>query len=85
MVNRSGISNSSNKPLAVIPDEQISRLKFMLGQSDVSVDFMPSIFKVNDNVRVIRGYFKGLAGEIMKNSDGTNTLVVSISILGGLL
>ncbi|MDE6668691.1 MAG: UpxY family transcription antiterminator [Muribaculaceae bacterium] len=83
MVNRSAESGTLNKPVAVIPDLQIQKLQFMLGQSDLPVNFVPSAFKVKDNVRVIRGSLKGLYGQIMENSDGTHTLTVGIELLGG--
>lgn len=83
MVNRSVDSNGLNKPVAVISDEEIGKLKFMLGQSDYHVDFIPTAFRINDNVRVVRGRFMGLEGEIRRNSDGSHTLTVSLSLLGG--
>ncbi|MDE5878243.1 MAG: UpxY family transcription antiterminator [Muribaculaceae bacterium] len=83
MVNRSAESGTLNKPVAVIPDVQIQKLQFMLGQSDFPVNFVPSAFKIKDNVRVIRGSLKGLYGQIMENSDGTHTLTVGIELLGG--
>lgn len=83
MVNRSAETGGLNKPVAIIRDAEIEKLKFMLGQSETSVDFTPTIFRVNDNVRVIRGKLCGLEGEIRQNSDGTHTLVVSLAILGG--
>lgn len=83
MVNRSSDSGKLGKPVAVISDAEINKLKFMLGQSDYPVEFLPTIFKVNDNVRVIRGKLAGLEGEIQENSDGTHRLVVSLSLLGG--
>lgn len=83
LVNRSADSNGLNKPVAVIGDAEIQKLKFMLGQSDTPVEFAPTEFRINDTVRVIRGNLRGLEGEIRANSDGTNTLVVSLSLLGG--
>lgn len=83
VVNRSVDSSNLNKPVAVIPNEQIERLRFMLGQDEVPVNFVPTMFKTKDSVVVIRGHFKGLRGEIMENSDGTHNLLVSISMLGG--
>lgn len=83
MVNRTTDSGTLNRPAAIIPALQMRRLQFMLGQSETPVNFEPTIFKVNDNVRVIRGHLRGLEGEIMKNSDGTNCLIVGLSILGG--
>lgn len=82
MVNRSADSGALNKPVAVIPDKEIEKLKFMLGQSDYPVNFEPISFKVTDNVRVIRGSLAGLVGEVIKESDGTQTLTVVIEHLG---
>ena len=83
LVNRSARADGLNRPVAVIPDADIQRLRFMLGQSETPVEFTPTIFHVNDNVRVIRGNLRGLEGEIRRNSDGTHTLTVSLSLLGG--
>lgn len=83
MVNRSADSGGLNKPVAVIGDAEIRKLKFMLGQADSPVEFVPTAFRVNDTVRVIRGNLRGLEGEIRANSDGTHTLLVSLSLLGG--
>lgn len=83
MVNRCADSGNLNKPVAIISDAEIDKLKFMLGQSDIPVEFVPTIFRVNDNVRVIRGSLCGLEGEIKENSNGTHTLIVSLSMLGG--
>lgn len=83
MVNRSADSGALNKPVAVIPDDQIQRLRFMLGQTDIPVNFEPGIFHLHDNVRVIRGHLRGLEGRILRNPDGSQTLFVSLSLLGG--
>lgn len=83
MVNRAAFSGTLNKPPAVIPDSQIDRLKFMLGQSDIPVNFVPTLFKVKDSVRVIRGTLMGLTGEIIKQPDGSHALTVALSLLGG--
>lgn len=83
LVNRSAESHGLNKPVAVIGDTEIKKLKFLLGQSDSPVNFNPTEFRVHDNVRVIRGSLCGLEGEIRENSDGTHTLVVSLPLLGG--
>lgn len=83
LVNRSAESHGLNKPVAVIGDAEIKKLKFMLGQTDTPVEFVPTEFRVKDNVRVIRGSFRGLEGEIRENSDGTHTLVVGFPLLGG--
>lgn len=83
MVNRAAETNGLNKPVAVISDAEIAKLKFMLGQSEHPVEFVPDVYKVNDTVRVVRGSFQGLTGEILSNSDGTHALLVRIAMLGG--
>lgn len=86
LVNRSGSSeNGLNKPVAVIGEAEMEKLKFMLGHSDTPVEFVPTEFRIHDTVRVIRGNLAGLEGEIRANSDGTHTLLVSLSVLGGAL
>lgn len=83
LVNRSADSGGLNRPVAVIGDSEIEKLKFMLGQSDSPVGFAPGEFHVKDNVRVVRGSLRGLEGEIRESPDGNHTLVVSLSLLGG--
>lgn len=85
MVNRTTISGTLRRPVAVIPDIEIEKLKFMLGQTDTPVEFIPTEFHVHDNVRVIRGSLRGLEGEIRRTADGTHTLVVGLSLLGGAI
>lgn len=83
MVNRTAETGGLNKPVAVIPDPQIDKLKFMLGQTDHRVEFTPEPFRIHDTVRVLRGSLCGLTGTIMANSDGTHSLLVSVPLLGG--
>ncbi|MDE6513429.1 MAG: UpxY family transcription antiterminator [Muribaculaceae bacterium] len=84
LVNRMADSGTLNKPVATIPDEQIQTLKFMLGQSDHEVNFIPGPFAANEKVRVIRGKLKGLEGIVMHNADDTTRkLIVRMGILGG--
>lgn len=71
------------KDVAIIPATQIERLKFILGQSDVPVEFDTQIFKTNDNVEVIRGHLAGLKGEVRECCDGTTEVIVHINLLGG--
>lgn len=85
MVNRASETNGMNKPVAVIGDSEIEKLKFMLGQSDYQIEFVPAVFRIRDNVRVIRGSLRGLEGEIQNNPDGTHCLIVSIPMLGGAI
>ncbi|MDE6416824.1 MAG: UpxY family transcription antiterminator [Duncaniella sp.] len=83
MVNRSTGRNAGNRPVATIPERQMQTLKFMLGQSEIPVDFTPAVFRLHDTVRVIRGHLKGLEGTIVVNPDGSHSLAVSLDLLGG--
>lgn len=85
LVNRSCRADGLNKPVAVIGEAEMAKLRFMLGHSDSPVEFAPTQFRIHDTVRVIRGNLAGLQGEIRANSDGTHTLLVSLSLLGGAL
>lgn len=85
MVNRASETNGLNKPVAVISNDDIQKLKFMLGQSDHQIQFVPTVFRIKDNVRVIRGSLCGLEGKIENNPDGTHSLLISIPMLGGAI
>lgn len=85
MVNRMVETNGLNRPVAVISEAEIQKLKFMLGQSDYRIEFVPTVFRAKDNVRVIRGSLTGLEGEIQNNPDGSHCLMVSIPMLGGAI
>ncbi|MDE6174433.1 MAG: UpxY family transcription antiterminator [Duncaniella sp.] len=74
--------NAVSKPLAVIPDNQIETLRFMLGQSDVPVSIAERSFRKGDKVRVARGKLCGLEGEVVNTADGQSELIVRIDILG---
>ena len=66
---------------AVIPDDQINRLKFMLNQSDSPVEMMEQNLQVGDKVQIVRGALKGLEGEFFKNVD-KSMVAIHIEALG---
>lgn len=74
--------NSLHKPLAVVPDNEIEQLKFMLGVSDGKVMFSERFVK-GEKVEVVRGPFKGLTGEILyDNDESAYRLYINIDYLG---
>ena len=79
------LSLPGEKQPAKIPLSQIERLKFILGQADIPVDYDPDIFRINDNVRVTRGKLMGLCGEVRSSSESLCELVIQIDILGGAI
>lgn len=70
------------KTPAIIPDEQIENLKFMLGQSDSRVEIRDHVFKTGDRVRIIHGPLKGIEGELCRVETGKSMLSVQIDCLG---
>ena len=77
------LSRPGEKDAAVIPMDEIDKLKFILGQSDSPVSFDAGVFSVKNTVRVTRGPLMGLHGTVMEYADGSSELVVSIDFLGG--
>ena len=71
-----------NAKVAVIPHIQIERLKFMLGQSDVPIEFVNQVYKPGDKVRIVRGGLKGLEGEVIHADNGKSDFVVSVDFFG---
>ena len=83
MTNKAGSTKDSmNKPLAIIPDNEIERLKFMLGQSDIPVEITEKPFKAGDKVRVVRGNLAGLEGEVMDLKESKSELIVALDFFG---
>lgn len=67
---------------AVIPDDQIERLKFMLNQSDSPVEMMEQNLQVGDKVQIVRGALKGLEGELCKCMPEKSVVAIRIDALG---
>ncbi|MCM1070046.1 MAG: UpxY family transcription antiterminator [[Clostridium] fimetarium] len=82
MVNKAAPATPLGKPLAVVSDDEISRLKFMLGQSDVPVTITERPYMVGDRVRVIRGSLAGLEGEVCNADTAKSDVVVTLEHFG---
>ena len=67
---------------AVIPDNQIQRLKFMLKHAESQVELMEQNLQVGETVRVARGPLKGLEGEIYQIRSGKAMIAIRIDSLG---
>ena len=82
MTNRAAADNKYGlKPYAVIPDEQMQRLMFMLGRAERPVSFVEQPLKVGDRIRVIRGPLTGLEGNYMRDGRASY-IVVNLDLLG---
>lgn len=71
-----------SKEVSIIPENQIDKLRFILGQSDYPISFEPSSFHVNDKVRIVRGPLLGLVGDISILGDDYVELAVSVGLKG---
>ena len=77
------ISDSEKKGPACIPNNQIEKLKFMLGQSEVPVSFEQGYFKSDEIVEIVRGSLKGLTGQVKAVKNNMTEVWISIDLLGG--
>lgn len=83
LANRAGTSlNGTAKPLAIIPDVQMKKLMFMVGNSDSPISFSSIPYKKGDLVRVIRGKLAGLEGEVKAVDDKHSEIIVNLDFLG---
>ena len=70
------------KDTAVIPDQQIERLKFMLNNAGAEVQLNDKIFSVGENVRIVDGPLKGLEGELCYVMDDKPMVAIRVECLG---
>lgn len=83
MVDRAGQADAYNRhPLAVIPDAQMERFKFMLGQDELEISMEPLTLKTGDAVRIIRGSLVGLEGYVYQGNTGKSYVAVKLDFLG---
>lgn len=66
---------------AIIPDNQIQRLKFMIGNCDSEITIRQNTINKGDRVRVVRGSLKGLEGFAATSADGTSKISIVIEDL----
>ena len=76
-------TNPGSVAPAKIKDDEIERIKYILGQREVPVDFDPSIFKIDDKVRIVRGNLMGITGEIVSSDENTSELIIKLMMFGG--
>lgn len=82
MTDRANTNKFGLHPLAVVPDSQIERLRFILYNSDNNVTIEPLPLRLGDRVRVVRGKLIGLEGYVVRRDDGGVDLLVQLDILG---
>ncbi len=76
------ISYPGQNKSAIIPDEQIERLKFMLNYADSKVEINNNIFEIGEKVKIIRGSLNGLEGELYYFDSDKPMVAIRIECLG---
>ena len=76
------ITYPGQKKPAIIPNEQIEKLKFMLHHADSAVEFAETVYEIGDEVEIVRGPLKGLFGTLCYTEKGKPTLGVYVELLG---
>lgn len=76
------ISYPGQKAAAIIPDEQIEQLKFMLENADSPIEFTDCVFEVGEEVEIARGPLKGLYGELCHTEKGKQMVGIHVKLLG---
>lgn len=82
--NRASATDSFGRhSVATIPDYQIQRLKYILGNADAPVEFDAVSFKLGDRVRVIRGGLIGAEGNILECAEKDSAyFAIQVDFLG---
>lgn len=77
------ISYPGQKEAAVIPNEQIEKLKFMLHNADSAVQFSAdAVYEIGEEVEIVRGPLQGLYGELCYTQKGNPMLGIYVKLLG---
>lgn len=58
-------------PIAHIPNDQIEKLKFMVGNSNGSLKIQSGAIRLGSHVKVVRGALKGLIGQVERLNNET--------------
>lgn len=82
MVNPTGHEVNGHKPIATVNDDEIQKLRFMLGQSDYPVEISETRYKAGNKVRIIRGSLKGLEGSVLNPDETHHQVIIHLNFLG---
>ena len=76
------ISYPGERGAAIIPNEQIDNLKFMLNHADAAVNFSEVVYEIGEEIEIARGPLKGLHGELCYIEKGKPMVGVYVNLLG---
>ena len=85
MMDKAGAKDAFGRPpYAVVPDEEMKRLQYMLFNADSPVLFTTDTLNIGDPIRVKRGPLKGFEGRIARSA-GITYVVATLEILGNAM
>ena len=70
------------KEAAIIPDEQIEKLKFMMNNAETGIEVSDSVYEVGEEVDVVCGPLKGLSGRLCYFEKDKPMVGIHIELLG---
>lgn len=76
------LSYPGQSEAAIIPEEQIDRLKFMLSNADSKVKVAETVFELGEKIEIVRGPLKGLCGELCYVEDRKPMVGVYLNLFG---
>ncbi len=75
------LKSAGNRNAAVIPDEEMNRFMFLIGNAPTAVEITPIKVVKGEKVEISRGPLRGLEGIATHDSDGTARLTITIDNL----
>lgn len=76
------LSYPGQKGTAIIPEDQIERLKYMLKHADSKVELTNNVYKLGGKVQIARGPLKNLIGELCYVEQNKSMVAIRIESLG---
>lgn len=76
------ITYPGQKTPAIIPDSQISQLRYMIDYSKEKVIIKDSSLRIGDKVKVVRGVLKGLEGFVYFVEEKKSMVAIRIDFIG---
>lgn len=73
---------NGHRALAIISDQEIKTLRFMLGQKDFPVNFSEHKYEKGEKVKVVRGALRGLEAVVVNSNEDKKEVGVMIDFLG---
>lgn len=82
MVNIAERKSGGGRPVAVIPDDQMAKLRRMIDEADEPIVVDSSPISLGTRVRINGGKLAGLEGNVLETPEGNTYFVIRVEMLG---